>query len=203
MKSLWVFFLLFSFPSFAKGEFLPKSFSANFEQIFISTVSGKEKKSWGKLDYLYPSKVRFEILRPDNVIFVADKKKTWHYTAPFIEGEVGQLIIRNAGQMALSEFLDKLQLGLKSNEFYNVSYVGDTIELIMTETFGKKIGLIKGILGPKGGPKSKFSDFSEVTLVYQDKKNVILKFSKILESPKFSINHFKIVPPNNTRVVNQ
>nr|MBA2405481.1 hypothetical protein [Bdellovibrionales bacterium] len=48
--------LMFSGLTFAKG-FVPGSFSANFEESIISMATGKEKKSFGKIDYKFPGHI--------------------------------------------------------------------------------------------------------------------------------------------------
>ncbi len=40
-----------------ESDFLPKTFKADFEQRFISSISGKEKVSSGLIEYQYPSHI--------------------------------------------------------------------------------------------------------------------------------------------------
>lgn len=85
MKFL-VLTLLLSFSATA-DDFLPSSFSADFEQSFKGVASGKEKKSFGKIDYKYPRHIRFEVVSPEPSTFVANPKTSWYYTPPFVETE--------------------------------------------------------------------------------------------------------------------
>ena len=56
------------FPVDAAKSFLPKSFKASFVQIYKSALRGKEKRRKGKIEYKYPSKLRFEMRFPDTDI---------------------------------------------------------------------------------------------------------------------------------------
>ena len=92
MKILFLF-LLASSASFAKS-FVPGSFSANFEESILSMATGKEKKSFGKIDYKFPGNIRFEITSPNASTFVSNPQKSWYYVPPFVEGEQGQVTIQ-------------------------------------------------------------------------------------------------------------
>ena len=123
-----VFCLVISFLSYGKKikkrySFVPGTFTAQVEQIIISTISGKEKKTYGTLDYKYPGKLRYEQVKPENnkIIFVSNRKKSWFYKAPFSKGSPGDLMINPMkGRFSLLEFFDVLSNGLTNNKMYNV-----------------------------------------------------------------------------------
>jgi outer membrane lipoprotein-sorting protein len=104
------------------AEFLPKSFSAQFDQEYISTLKGKVKKGNGTIDYQFPGNIRFKTTLPSEVLFVSNGIKTWYYRAPFIDGEAGEVTETSAkdGTSVFTKFFDSLKNGLTSNSMYNI-----------------------------------------------------------------------------------
>lgn len=198
MKSLFLSFFLLSSLAFAKEEsFLPPSFSADFEQIQVSALSGKEKKSLGRIEYKFPSHIRFEIQKPDVIIFVSNPEKTWYYTAPFIQGEAGEVTVKPTGKLALAKFFDALKKGLSSNELYTVSELKDRVQLTFSSSLAKELGIAKAFLAMGG--KKVFSSLASIELEKADKSKVLLKFSALKLNGDISKERFIFVAPPNTR----
>ena len=124
------------------AEFLPKTFSAKFEQEYESTLKGKIKKGYGNIDYKFPGHIRFESSTPSTVIFTSNDEKSWYYRAPFIEGEQGEVTETSAknGSMSYIKFFDSLKNGLVSNKYYAVES-GELVKLKFNEASAKILGL--------------------------------------------------------------
>ena len=199
MIKLGLFFFLITFNSWA--EFLPESFKADFKQSFVSYLSGKEKVSTGKIAYKYPSNIRLETLGPENLIYVGNKQKIWYYTAPFIRGEPGELIVKKAKEKNLSHFFDALKSGLKTNKKYSVKKISkNEYELNFLSVMQKFSGVKKATI--KIGSKKRFQDIEKITITYTDNKKVNIFLTNFKLDFKFTEEYFSFVPPKNTKITN-
>jgi len=194
---------LLSFSSFAKN-FVPSTFSANFEESIISLATGKEKKSFGKVDYKFPGNIRFEIVSPNPSLFVANPKQSWYYVPPFIEGEQGQVTIQMSNKLPLTKFLDSIKEGVENSKLFTHQYKGHELLLTFVKTVQKEMTLKQVILKANKEAKTitKLSDFEKLTLIYMDGRKVNLKFIEIKEEISFPANHFEFTPPAKTKVIN-
>lgn len=184
------------------ADFLPKSFSFSFEQRFISKISKKEKISSGNLDYLYPGNIRFEIENPDKVIFVSNNEKSWYYTAPFIEGEEGELTIRsNDKRMVLAKFFDSLQKGLTNNEIYSVESVKEGKKLIFREAAKVDLGIKEAFLY-LDNDKTDFKSISKVLINYSDDRKTTFAVKSLKTELGWNKDHFIFNPPPKTKISN-
>ena len=104
-KCLIAFSFLFNGSLLSASTFFPKSFKAEFHQIFKSQISNKVKKTPMTIEYLYPRMIRLEVTSAEKTTFVSNAKKSWFYQAPFAEGEKGSVQIQAADQYLLSGFL--------------------------------------------------------------------------------------------------
>lgn len=198
-----LFLILFSVESFA--GFLPNSFRANFEQRFISTITGKEKISIGSIDYAYPGQIRFEIITPEKTTFVSNGKKSWYYTAPFDPKEKGEVIIQPSNKLLITKFFDYLKNGLDSNDTYTVVKEKNEYILSFNAKAQKELSIEKARLevNDKLTTMNKLSELKQITLIYKDNKKVKLTFSNLLENVKFEQNYFDYKIPENTKEVHQ
>lgn len=73
--------------------------SANFQQTTDSITLAKKKKSFGKIFFKRPSKVRWETQKPDASLFISNGQQSWFYTPPFEEGEKGQVIEKKSSEV--------------------------------------------------------------------------------------------------------
>ncbi|MCO4792883.1 MAG: outer membrane lipoprotein carrier protein LolA [Bacteriovoracaceae bacterium] len=198
MKTLILFTLLFNTQAFAK-DFLPGSFKADFSQEYKTSLKGKIKKSTGQIEYKYPSQIRFEVLAPDKVVFISNKKKSWYYQAPFIEGEPGELNIRKTGKNGLSRFFDILKKGLKTNKFYTVKNKSEKSELKFVKTVAKELDIKEAQLVFKS-KKREFNNIKNVELVYLDGHKIKLSFKGVKTGVPLKKERFVFKTPKNTRV---
>ena len=189
--------LLSSFAWAKEDSFLPATFSSDFEQIQKSALSGKEKKSQGHIEYKYPSHIRFEVQKPDVIIFVSNPEMTWYYTAPFVQGEPGEVTVRPTGKLALAKFFDALKKGLVSNGLYTVSDKADKVELEFNKKSQKELGITKALLNLGG--KKDFASLKSIELEKSDKAKVLLNFSNMKMGAEIKKERFIFVAPPNTR----
>ena len=200
-----ILFLLVFFPTliFAKG-FVPGSFSANFEESIISMATGKEKKSFGKIDYMFPGHIRFEITSPNASSFVSNPKKSWYYVPPFVEGEQGQVTIQKSNKLPLTKFLDSIRNGIEGSKLFTYKYAGNDLILTFVKTVQKELTLKEVTFHAAKDAKTvqKMSEFEKLTLIYADGRKVNLKFQDFKEEPSFPVKHFEFTPPNKTKIIN-
>jgi outer membrane lipoprotein carrier protein len=183
------------------GKFLPKSFTASFEQVYKSTLTKKEKRSWGELSYKFPSNIRFEVEKPKKVLFISNRKKSWVYRPPFIEGEMGEATEKNTDNTGLAGLLDSLQMGLSDNKLYKVFKNNGKVNLKFNPKSEKRFGVKESELIFKNN-KQVFSNLSELKVTYPDGKKVTFKLSKISKDKKFKSGFFIFTPPKNTNISN-
>lgn len=184
--------------------FVPDSFSANFEESILSTASGKEKKSFGKIDYKYPGQVRFEVTSPNPSTFVSNPQKSWYYVPPFIEGEQGQVTIQKSKKLPLSKFLDSIKSGIEGSKLFTHQYKGNELILTFVPAVQKDLTLKQVILSSSKDAKSvlKLGEFEKMTLIYVDGRKVNLKFLELKEQVTFPAGHFQFTPPAKTKIIN-
>ncbi len=199
MKTLALALLL---PCASWAAFLPSTFTAEYEESFISAATGKEKKSRGRIDYQYPRHIRFQVLSPDPSTFVANPRMSWYYTPPFIEGEEGQVVEQKSDDLPLAKFLDALKHGTESNAAYAVSHEGKKLVLSFTPKTRKELGMDRAELEGAGEAlkATGLGDFKELRLQHADGKKVTLRFLSFKAGVGFPAGHFEFKAPPKTRV---
>jgi len=196
--------ILFPALTFAKS-FMPSSFSANFEESFISLATGKEKKSYGKIDYKYPGQIRFEKTSPDVSTFVSNPEKSWYYVPPFVPGEDGQVTIQKSNKLPLTKFLDSIKDGVENSKFFERKYNNNELVLTFKKSHQKEMTLKEVILVSAKEAKTaeSLADFQKITLVYVDGRKVNLKFIDLKQEAPFGSTHFNFKIPEKTKVIEQ
>jgi outer membrane lipoprotein-sorting protein len=189
---LFVFFLgmMWKSEGATRESFVPKKFSAKFTQQYKSQVSGKIKGGNGTLDYEFPSKLRFEMIKPDPIIFITNMTQNWYYRPPFIEGEKGELKKNVKGGNVFADFFDSLSEGLKNNDYYKVKITSDKATITFSEAHGAELGLTSAILWFKSAKNLRFTNLKEITLVYKDERETKIIFDSLKQASNFSKNHF-------------
>lgn len=195
--------LLTLFVATVEASFLPESFSADYEESFLSSVNGKEKKSFGRIDYKFPRHIRFEVVSPDPTTFVANPKTSWYYRPPFIEGEEGQVTIQKSDDMVLTKFLDALKNGAKTNAAYTVKTKANELTLVFSAPLQKDLQMSQAILVAAGDATKAASlgDFKELVLHYKSGKKVRMKFLSFRPGIGFPADHFNFRIPPKTKVI--
>lgn len=171
-------------------SFVPKKFSAKFTQEYKSQVSGKIKKGNGILDYEFPSKLRFEMIEPDPIIFINNMTLNWYFRPPFVKGEKGELKKNVKGGNVFADFFDSLSEGLKDNDYYKVKINGDKAEIFFSEAHGAELGLKSAILWFKSASDLKFIKLKEITLFYPNDRETKIIFNSLNEETDFPPERF-------------
>ncbi|MFA6236967.1 MAG: outer membrane lipoprotein carrier protein LolA [Bacteriovorax sp.] len=187
---------------YARAEFLPQSFSAKFEQEYISILKGTAKKGQGSIDYKYPSHIRFETSTPTQVTFVSNGIRSWYYRAPFIEGEEGEVTESSAkeGSSVYIKFFDSLKNGLSSNSQYDVKNAGDGMHVIIFKTSAaKEFGIKEAVLTFNSAKDKEFSELKKIDLLFPDGKKSTLKFFDLKINPALDAQKFNFVAPPKTK----
>lgn len=197
----WTLALLLSSLA-ARADFLPASFSADYEESFISSATGKERKSFGRIDYQYPRRIFFEVVSPDPTTFVSNSQTSWHYTPPFIEGEEGNVTVQGADELPLTKFLDALKHGTKSNSAYTTKAVGQNLTLSFSPAFQKQLQMSQAVLLAAGDAvkATALGDFKELLLEYKNGKKVRMKFLAFRPGVSFPADHFDFKIPPKTKI---
>jgi len=182
-------FLIINFSAFA--DFIPTSFTARFEQVYLSKLKGKVKKGTGKIDYHYPSRVRFETETPSHVLFMSNGEKNWYYTYPFIKGEKGELTTSSAGEgnFHLVKLFDRMKADLKSNELFQVTEEKMNTVLNFSSLGLEKIGIKKATLYFSSSSKT-FENLSKIEFQLSDDKKSELHLKELKTKVNFDSNHF-------------
>lgn len=195
-------FLFSATLSWAK-TFVPSTFSANFEESIVSMATGKEKKSFGKIDYKFPGHIRFDITSPNPSSFVSNPQKSWYYVPPFLEGEQGQVTIQKSSKLPLTKFLDSVKNGIEGSKLFTFKYAGHDLVLSFVKTVQKELTLkeVTFHAGKEAKLVQKMSEFERMTLVYTDGRKVKLKFLELKEEVSFPAKHFEFTPPAKTKII--
>jgi outer membrane lipoprotein-sorting protein len=199
------FLILLLFPCLAMAKsFVPASFSANFEESFKSLATGKEKKSYGKIDYKYPGQIRYEKSSPDISSFVSNGKRSWYYVPAFVATEPGQVTIQNSSKLPLTKFLDSIKDGIEGSKLFSYKYEAKALTLTFNKDMQKEMTFKEVILHTSKDAKTvtSLADFESMSLVSEDGKKVELKFLEFKEDVSFPTGHFDFKIPPKTKVVN-
>lgn len=199
MRPLLFILLLISLQAVAK-DFVPDSFRVRFTQSFKSTLSGKEKKSEGTLEYLYPGQFKFEVTSPESSTFISDGKTSWYYTPPFDKNEEGEVIVRPGSGPFLPEFFDSLKSGLKSGKLFKLEKKEGHYLATFTKDFAKKIGKKETRLIFKTAQPADLAELKEMIIVGQDQTEVRLEFLTVEANPGLKAAYFHFQIPPKTRV---
>ncbi|HLE11598.1 MAG: hypothetical protein A2504_05435 [Bdellovibrionales bacterium RIFOXYD12_FULL_39_22] len=194
-----VFFLLAEVLRANTSSFIPATFSAEFDHVQKSTLSGREKIDPGSLKYRYPSNIRFEFLGKNKITFVSNPKTSWYYTAPVIKGEAGSLSQENTTKSGPVKFFDILKNGLSNNSNYSVIAENGHYVLQLNDALKKEMGIAKAILVFAEG-KSDFSNIKSIELNYVNKNPVTLKFKSITKDVTLADSNFSFEAPTNTLI---
>lgn len=167
-------------------------------------ATGKEKKSFGKIDYKFPGNIRFDISSPNPSTFVSNPQKSWYYMPPFVKGEQGQVTIQKSNRLPLTKFLDSIKNGLEGSKLFTHKYAGKELTLTFVKTVQKELTLKQVTFHALKEAKAvqKMSEFEKMTLIYADGRKVNLKFLELKEDVTFPAKHFEFTPPDKTKVIN-
>lgn len=199
---LFFIFLFIPCLTFAKS-FVPNSFSANFEESLVS-VTGKVKKSFGKLDYKFPGHIRFEVTQPEPTLFVVNPQKSWLYQPAFIKGEKDQVMVQKSANLPVIKFLDSVKNGIEGSKLFKPSYNKNELTLTFVKTIQKDMGFIEVILHASKNAKEikELSGFDKITLVKLDKTKTNIKLIDFKENVSFPPGNFEFKPSANAKVIN-
>ncbi len=196
--------LFFTCTALAADSFLPDTFTADYEESYKSAASGKEKKSFGRIDYKYPRHIRFEVKAPDPSTFVSNPKSSWYYTPPFMEGEEGQVVLQQSEDLVMTKFLDTLKNGARSNRAYRVLFNQNRLTLQFSEVLKKDLQMKGAVLRTKPGEQASkakhLSDFGEIELQHNNGRHVVMKFLDFKTNVSFPVDHFVFHIPPQTKV---
>jgi outer membrane lipoprotein-sorting protein len=198
----FIILLLCSSYTWSKN-FIPQSFSANFEESIVSMATGKVKKSYGKIEYKFPGHVRFEITSPTPSLFVSNPQMSWYYLPPFVEGEEGQVTIQKTSKLPLTKFFDSLKNGLEGSKLFTYQLLKKSLNLKFKKEVQKEMTLKEVIFHSNSDPKNitKMNDFEKITLIYVDGRKVDLKFTGFKEDVSLPLTLFEFTPPAKTKVI--
>ena len=189
---LFVFFLgmMWDSQGATKENFVPKKFRASFTQEYKSQITGKIKSGNGTLDYEFPSKLRFEMTKPDPIIFITNMTQNWYYRPPFIEGEKGELKRNIKGGNVFADFFDSLSVGLKDNDYYKVKLKKKSAEIIFSEEHALELGLKSANLIFKNAKNKTFLNIKEIDLIYRDLRKTKIIFDSLELKKSFKQKYF-------------
>lgn len=181
-------------------SFLPTSFYSAFTQEYVSKVSGKKVTTKGELSYLYPGHLKLAVKSPDEVLYVANPKKSWYYTPPFAKGEPGEVKISDSPDNVLGRFFNVLQNGLKDNKNYSVAK-GKTGGHVLNfkDDAAKRLGIKEAVLFFKGS-STEFKNLERLKIKDSEDQVKDFTLSGLDANRKIEKSEFEFTPPENTRI---
>lgn len=201
MKYLLIACLLLPLSSFAKN-FVPSSFTANYEEN-LTSVTGKQKKSFGKIDYKFPGHLRFEVTSPVPSLFVVNPKKTWFYQPAFVKGEKDQVTVQKSSNLPLIKFLDSVKDGIENSKLFTVKYEKSNLVLKFVKTIQKDMGFEEVVLHASTDAKDvkELRGFENITLKHTNRNKTNIKLIDLKENATFPPGNFEFTPSANTKVI--
>lgn len=188
--------------SYAKG-FVPASFSANYEES-LRSATGKEKKSFGKIDYKFPGHLRFEVTSEPKSLFVVNPQKAWLFQPAFVKGEKDQVTVQRAANLPLIKFLDSVKNGIENSKLFTTKYEKNDLILTFAKTIQKEMGFEEVTLHASKDAKEvkELGGFENITLKHINKNKTNIKLIDIKENVSFPAGHFEFHPTGAMKVNN-
>ena len=188
--------------SFAKS-FVPNSFSANYEETVVSLATGKEKKSFGKIDYKFPGNLRFEVTSPVPTLFVVNPKKSWLYQPSHVKGEKDQVSVQDSADLPLIKFLDSVKNGIEGSKIFTTKYGKNDLTLTFVKTIQKEMGFVEVVPHTEKNAKEikEISGFDKITLKHINGSKTNIKLIDLKENVSFPPGNFTFKPSANTKVI--
>lgn len=182
--------------------FVPISFTANYEENLVS-VTGKTKKSFGKVDYKFPGHLRFEVTSPVASLFVVNPKKTWFYQPAFVEGEKDQVTIQKTSNLPLIKFLDSVKDGLENSKLFTTKFEKNDLVLSFVPSAQKEMGFLEVVLHAKTEAKDikELKGFENITLKHTNKNKTTIRLIDLKENVTFPSDHFEFRPSPSTKII--
>jgi outer membrane lipoprotein-sorting protein len=197
--ALSLFFLTFNAVA---NNFVPKSFSANYEES-LTSATGKVKKSFGKVDYKFPGHLKFEVTSPMASTLIVNPQKTWFYQPAFVKGEKDQVTIQKSSNLPLVKFLDSIKDGTDKSNLFKTSFNKNDLVLSFNKKGQDETGLEEVILHSSTDAKlvKDIKGFEHLTLKYTNKNKTSIKLIDFKENISFSEDYFQFKPDANTKVI--
>lgn len=200
-KLILIGLFLFQGTGYSRG-FFPTKFKVEIEQVFVSKVSGRKKVSPGTIYYRFPQSINFNISGESPIQFISNPQRSWFYRPPFIEGEQGQVTIKDTPKFGLLKIFDSLTKDLsKDNPHFTIKKIKDGIvTLALKDDVKKDIDIEAVELKVKEGIKRlQFVEQMEsMVLVKKSQNRVNIVFKKFEELKKFDKDYFIFNVPKNT-----
>ncbi|WP_408098140.1 LolA family protein [Peredibacter sp. HCB2-198] len=189
--------------SFA-SSFVPTSFSANYEET-LKSVTGKERKSFGKIDYKFPGHLRFEVTQPNPTLFVVNPQKSWLFQPAFVKGEKDQVTIQKSSNLPIIKFLDSVKDGVEQSKLFTTKYNKNEVTLTFVKTIQKEMGFTEVVLQANKDAKSikELKGFEKIILTKVDGSKTNIRLIDIKENVSFPPGNFEYKPSANAKITNQ
>ena len=198
----FLFFVLWLHTWTLAGKFVPSSFSANYEESLVS-VTGKTKKSFGKIDYKFPGHLRFEVTSPTPSLFVVNPQKTWLYQPAFVKWEMDQVTVQKSSNLPFIKFLDSVKDGVENSKLFKSKFVKNDLILTFDKSIQKDMGFVEVILhANKDSTEVKdLKGFENITLKHLNKNTTNIKLIDLKEEVNFPSGNFEFTPSAHTKVI--
>src|SRR5690606_27983396 len=166
-------------------------------------VTGKEKKSYGKIDYKYPGSLRFEVTSPIPTLFVVNPKKSWLYQPSHVKGEKDQVTVQKSTNLPLIKFLDSVKNGVEGSKLFTTKYSKNDLVLTFVKTIQKEMGFIEVTLHSEKEAKSvkELKGFEKITLKHLNGTKTNIKLIELKEDVVFPPGNFEFKPSANMKVI--
>ena len=181
------------------ANFFPETFRARFSEERTRMVTGERVSHAGTIEYRYPGRLRLEVEGPVKTVLVVGTERTWHYTAPFIEGEKGELKVSPNAAKAASpgRIFDLMKHGLATNEHYAVARSGGDFVLTPNKKTAEDFRVDRLRLSFKGAAVFKNLERMEVV---REGRSTVYVFKNIESDVTLAPSRFQFEAPANTNV---
>lgn len=175
---------------------IPRAFKADFIQQTEGRVSGKQEAI--ELNYQFPSRIKLKTV--SDVTYICNEKKVWIYTAPFLDGEKGQLQVGESSKYCYSKIFDALQSGTKNNKLYTIEEKKLSTIIKFTKAASEQLQVSQAVFSYD--KQKNIKNLKEILLVYNNgAPNLTLILKKLNSVEKFPENYFVFEAPKNTETI--
>lgn len=171
--------------------------SADFSQKNTNTLLSQTKESSGRIFIKLPSKIRWETQKPDSSLLVSDGSHYWFYTPPFMEGERGQVIQKDAGQVQ-SQLANTLLAGHFSDAPVTIQTKNATT-FILTPKKGSAGTVKKATLEVDAKKKQ----VRKITLDHEGGNRTEIELSRLELAQQMRDDFFEFKAPPNTDMIRE
>lgn len=186
-----------AFESAQKKYAESQTFTSSFSQTQTHKVLGTKKESLGRIFIKRPDKFLWQTESPDPSLMVSNGTKTWFYTAPFREGEKGQVLIKKSADVHSQLIIDLLSGTGNLKKSFNIKQLNPTLFELKPQKNTRAGDVVRIELEIEKSTNLVY----KVTLFSSTGNQTALTLKDTTLGPNLSDKMFEYTPPPNTEVI--